>query len=236
MNSTKTGAYKEFIQMMLLQVYFTYVQALPLIIVSAFSVGLACAFQANLGLALLGQLENLGQILNTIIFREITPLIVTILIVIRSVTAITSEIAMMKVNREIEALEIMGISIENFLIRPRIVAGSISFFCMAITFFAFCTLGFWLWLNNASGVHLSSLLHYFFITIRPTHVIFFTIKTLLIGAFIVYRACHHGMSLSKASFEVPIVTNKSVVECLILGVSLQVAVTSISYLLFDVGI
>lgn len=221
---------------MLLQVYFTFVQALPLIIISAFAVGFSCAFQAQLGLAILGQLENLGQILNTIIFRELTPLVVTILIVIRSVTAITSEIAMMKVNREIEALEIMGLSTRNFLIRPRILAGSISFFCMSISFFAFSTLGYWLWLNYVSDIHLFSLLHYFFITIRPIHILFFTLKTLLIGAVIVYRACEHGLSLERASFEVPIVTNKSVVECIILGVSLQMAISSISYLIFEVGI
>ncbi len=236
MDKSKLGALKEFFQIMLLQVYFTYVQALPLVIAAALCVGVATAFQAQIGLSYFAQLENLGLILNTILFREITPLFITILIVIRSITAITSEIATMKVNNEIEACEIMGISIQNIIIRPRIVAGSISFFCMSITFFLFACFGFYLWLNFVSDLHLSSLLHYFFITIRPSHVIFFTIKTMAIGAFVVYRACGYGLSLKEAGFEVPIVTNKSVVECLILGVALQVAITSTSYLIFNVGI
>lgn len=236
MKEIASAKLKGFIQSTLLQVYYTYIQSIHLILMAALTIGIVMAIQAQIGLSFLGRLENLGQILNTIIFREFTPLFITILIIIRSITAITSEIATMKVNKEILALQIMGININYYLILPRIVAGSISFFCMAYTFFLIALVGFWMALNFTSDVSFSSILYFFIITLKPTHIIIFSLKTLLIGAILVQRACKHGLSLKKASFEVPIVTNKSVVECLIIGIALQVTISLFSYLVIGVTI
>lgn len=229
------GEYKEFAKVTLLQVYFTYIQAIPLITIGALAIGSVIAFQAQLGLTFFSRLENIGLILNTILFREVTPLFITILIVIRSITAITSELATMKVNREIDALNKMGISIDKFLIRPRVFAGSISFFCMSLTFFIMAFLGHWFFLNIESNITLASLIHFFSTTVEPIHLIFFVLKTFLIGGFIVHRACYYGLRTERATFEIPIVTNKSVVECLILGVGLQIALTSLSYMMTGLG-
>jgi phospholipid/cholesterol/gamma-HCH transport system permease protein len=236
MKSTRIGARKEFFQMVLLQSYFTYVQSLKLLIISAILVGVVVAFQAQIGLSVLGKLENLAQVINTILFREITPLFVTILIIIRSVTAITSDIATMKVTSEIEALEFMGISIKDYLTGPRIAAGSISFFCMAFTFFCFAFVGFWAALNFNGDVSFGTILFFFIQTLTPVHIFFFFLKTNLIGAIIIYLSCKHGLSLNNATFEIPIVTNRSVVQCLIVGIALQVLITGIAYFFFEVGI
>ncbi len=236
MQTTRVGARREFLQMVLLQTYFTFVQSLKLLSVSAFLVGIVVAVQAQIGLSVLGKLENLGQILNTVLFREITPLFITIMIIIRSITAITSDIATMKATNEIEALEFMGISIKDYLTGPRIAAGSISFFCMACTFFSISLFGFWAALNFNSNVSFTEILFFFVQTLTPIHLFFFFIKTNLIGAIIVYLACKHGLSLNRATFEIPIVTNKSVVECLIVGISLQIAITAVAYFFFEGGI
>jgi phospholipid/cholesterol/gamma-HCH transport system permease protein len=232
----REGAFKEFTHVVLLQIFYTYVQSIKLLLITGIIIGLAIAFQAQIGLFFLGKMDTLGQILNTILFRELTPLFITILIIIRSITAITSELATMKVTREIEALQIMGISINEYLIYPRVVAGSISFFCMATTFFLIALFGFWLGLNINSYVPFSSILHFFTNTITPMHIIFFVLKTVLLGGFIVHRACKHGLSLKKASFEIPIVTNQSVVDCLIFGIGLQVFLSAVAYFVFQVGI
>jgi phospholipid/cholesterol/gamma-HCH transport system permease protein len=236
MQRSKKGARREFFQMVLLQTYFTFVQSLKILSISAFLVGIVVAIQAQIGLSIFGKLENLGQILNTVLFREITPLFITILIIIRSITAITSDIATMKATSEIEALELMGIDIKGFLTRPRIIAGSISFFCMACVFFSIALIGFWAALNFNSNVAFGEITFFFIQTLNPSHIFFFFLKTNLIGAIIVHLACKHGLSLQKATFEVPIVTNKSVVECLITGISLQIAITGIAYFFFEVSI
>ncbi len=223
MENIRIGARKEFFLMVLLQTYFTFIQSLKLLVVSALIIGFVVAVQAQIGLSVFGKLESLGQVLNTVLFREVTPLFITIFIIIRSITAITSDIATMKATNQIEALEFMGIDINDYLVRPRIFAGSISFFCMSFTFFVISLLGFWAALNINSNISLDE-------------ITFFFIKTIIIGGLVVALACKHGLSLQNATFEIPIVTNRSVVQCLIYGIGLQMSFTAIAYLMFEVGI
>ena len=142
----------------------------------------------------------------------------------------------MKATNEIEALEFLGISINEYITKPRIVAGSISFFCMAFTFFLVSVFGFWAALNINSNISFGEISFFFIQTVTPIHIIFFFLKTILIGGIVVSLACKHGLSLEQATFEIPIVTNKSVVQCLITGITLQLVITSIAYFMFEVGI
>jgi phospholipid/cholesterol/gamma-HCH transport system permease protein len=224
----------EFFHVTLMQIYFTFVQAIPLTLMMGVLIGLAVSFQVQLGLAFVGGFSKLGEILAIILFRELTPLFVTMLIIIRSATAITSEIATMKVQQEIDALEIMGISVAEYILLPRIVAGAISFFCMAVVFMMAALVGSWLGANLNSNFPVSRLISGFSLALSPIDFLFFLVKNTVIGCVIFLHACKMGLSLEKAPFEVPIVTNKSVVDCLILGVSLQLVFSFIFYLIVGI--
>src|SRR3954470_2609109 len=91
------------------QIYFTGFQALPLISVLAIASGSIVILQTSSNLSLLGGGAMLGDLMVAIIVRELAPLLTALIVIARSGTAVSSEIGNMRVNREIEALECMGI-------------------------------------------------------------------------------------------------------------------------------
>lgn len=230
----KKGHLEQFIKVFLSQTYFTFVQALPLLAIIGTLTGIAFAFQAQMGLTFLGGRENLGKFLVFILIREAVPFLTAMLLITRSVTAVASELATMKVQNEIGALETIGIDVEKYLLHPRIAAGSVSFFCMSVTLVSFALLGCWLGSNWSSYYPISEMLDKIALALTPTDFIFFILKTLPNGFLVFYIGAKKGLSLKKASFEVPIVTNQAVVDSLLVALGFQLILSGIFYAIIGV--
>jgi phospholipid/cholesterol/gamma-HCH transport system permease protein len=198
--------------------------------------GAAIAFQANFGLAFLGNNNQLGKLLVMIVFREFTPLATSLILIARSVTAIAAELATNKVQQEVEALQIMGISVYHYLLAPRIAAGAVSLLCMAVTFWGCALWGGWLGANYNGFFPLNQYLNSISQAIRPPDFPFFVVKTALIGAVVSHLGCKRGLSLQSAPFEVPIVTNRAVVDCLTVAIGIHGLLTASYYVLFAIDL
>ncbi len=218
----------EFLHVFLHQVYFTFIQAIPLMAMLGLFSGAAISLQASLGMALLGGV-NMGKIHVLLLFREVAPMMASLIIITRSVTAVASELATMKVGQEIQALQVIGIDIKKYLLGPRIFGGTVSIFFMALTFYFFSIIGAWLGSNITSYFPLKIFLDSLSSSFRQADFIFFFIKTTLIGTIVFHIACKKGLSLKQASFEVPIVTNQAVVDCLFSAIFLQGFLSLIFY-------
>jgi len=116
------------------QFYFTAVQILPLFLFVAVIFGSmvnGMAFQVikNLGLT-----DYLGRLLMGFVVTEIAPFITVLLIALRSSSAINAEIAVMKVNRELNTLETFNIDLIDYLFAPRVLAGMLSMVLLSSLF------------------------------------------------------------------------------------------------------
>lgn len=225
---------REFLRVLLTQIYFTFVDAIPLLALLGSVTGLALAFQARIGLSFIGGNDSLGQIIVYVLFREAAPLISSIILITRSVTAVASELATMKVGREIEALTVMGINISEYLLAPRLLAGNISLFLMTITFTYFSMIGAWIGANFTSYFPVTAFISSIMNSMAATDFLFFFLKTNLIGYAVMKIACLRGLSLSSGAFEVPIVTNRAVVDCLFAAFFLQGMVSGLFYMLVGI--
>jgi len=227
----EAGHRGEFAQNFLLQVYFTFVQSAAMVALLGLSSGVAIAFQANLGLSLVGTHEQLGHLLVAFIFREIAPFAARLILIARSITAIAADLATIKVQQEVEALEMMGISVYHYLIAPRLAACTVSLFCMAALFWGTALFGGWIGANIGApypfGPYLTSVAQ----AIRPIDLPFFVLKSAAIGFLIARIACARGLSLHNAPFEVPIVTNRAVVDALTATIGVQLALSAAQYML-----
>ncbi len=108
------------------QFYFTAVQILPLFLIVAVIFGSmvnGMAFQAikNLGLS-----DYLGRLLMGFVVTEISPFVTVLLLALRSSSAINTEIAVMKVNRELNTLDTFNIDLRDYLFVPRILTGMLA--------------------------------------------------------------------------------------------------------------
>jgi len=203
---------REFSRVVLLQVYFTFNQAILLLTVIAIVLSIAVSMQVGLGLSVIGATGRTGELWMWVVFRIFGPLFTAIIIITRSCTAVAVETAVMKYNREIEALELMGIPVVEYVFTPRIVAGAISSFCMTFFFVVIAFFGTWLSKNWFSLMPLSQLYELISRAITIEDVIFFILKTVIVGAGIFWIACKTGLSLKRGSFEIPVIAMNAVVD------------------------
>lgn len=105
-----------------LQAMETGIQALPIVTILAATIGLMLAIQGIYTLRTFGAESRvtLGIALSTV--REFSPLITGILVAGRSGSALAARLGTMRINQEIDALNVMGINPVRFLVVPPLVA------------------------------------------------------------------------------------------------------------------
>jgi phospholipid/cholesterol/gamma-HCH transport system permease protein len=99
------------------------VNALPVVALLTFLVGMVIAFESAQPLAQLGAQVFVANLLGLVMSRELGPVMAAIMLAGRSGSAFAAELGTMKVNEELNALQTMGLSPVQFLVIQRVVAG-----------------------------------------------------------------------------------------------------------------
>lgn len=230
--------FRQIVTVISAQIYFTGFQALPLVTVLALGTGGVLILQSLTNLTLLGGTQMIGNFLIVMIVREAGPLLVALVVIARSGTAVASEVGNMRANREIEALESMGINPLSFIVFPRVLGGILSVLCLAFYFDVIALLG---------GFAVTRLLHdmpFAFYTdsllsaFAKEDLLIFLLKNGFSGMIIFVVSCYQGLSVRRSPHEVPQVTTQAVVNSIIYVTVFNLAVTALFYLkqLQDLGV
>lgn len=99
------------------------VNALPVVSLLTFLVGMVIAFESAQPLAQFGAQVFVANLLGLVMSRELGPVMAAIMLAGRSGSAFAAELGTMKVNEELNALETMGLSPIQFLVIQRVLAG-----------------------------------------------------------------------------------------------------------------
>ena len=99
------------------------VNALPIVSLLTFLVGMVIAFESAQPLAQLGAQVFVANLLGLVMSRELGPVMAAIMLAGRSGSAFAAELGTMKVNEELNALQTMGLAPVQFLVVQRVVAG-----------------------------------------------------------------------------------------------------------------
>lgn len=103
------------------QIYYTGVQAIPVVMVITFLIGIVTAHQAS------GQLEKFGatvlvvDLVSVSITREMGVLLAAIMVAGRSGSAFAASLGVMKLNEEVDAMRVLGLNPNQMLVIPRIL-------------------------------------------------------------------------------------------------------------------
>lgn len=100
----------------------TGADAVPIVTLINFLVGLVMAFQSSAQLKQYGANIYLADLIGISMTRELGPLLTAIVVCGRSGAAFAAELGSMKVNEEIDALRTMGFGPMRYLVLPRILA------------------------------------------------------------------------------------------------------------------
>lgn len=104
------------------QAYFVGYTTLPIVTILLFFIGAVLALQSGISLRTFGAKEFIGALVGASMARELGPVMVAILLAGRVGSAVTAELASMKVYSEIDALVTMNIPPERLLVLPRLLA------------------------------------------------------------------------------------------------------------------
>lgn len=116
------------------QIYFTCVGIIPLFTTIALIFGSIIIGAVILLATEYNLQDDIGSILITFVIDEFAPFFTALLISLRSSSAVNTEIAVMKVNKELNTLNEYNINIINYLFLPRIISGIISVTSLSILF------------------------------------------------------------------------------------------------------
>ncbi|MFK8138437.1 MAG: MlaE family ABC transporter permease [Bdellovibrionales bacterium] len=228
--SDKTQGFRTIYSVVSSQVYFTGWQALPIVSVLAVASGAAIILQSTSQMNVLGGVEYIGEMMMIAVVRELSPLLTALIVIARSGTAVASEIGSMKVQKEVQALETMGIDPLSYIVFPRLAGGVISVVCLAFYYNLIAVVGGYLATIFFHQIDFYYYLNLILEAVSPEDIFLFLVKNIFSGAMIFIICCRQGLSLKVSSFEVPIVTTKAVMLSTQYIVLFHILVTGLFYL------
>lgn len=98
------------------------VNAFPIIALSSVLIGLVLGFQAAAQMSEFGGIEYVANLVGVGMAREFGPLMAAIVLAGRSGSAMAAELGTMQVQEELDALRVMGLDPERYLVVPRMFA------------------------------------------------------------------------------------------------------------------
>jgi phospholipid/cholesterol/gamma-HCH transport system permease protein len=110
----------------------TGLDALPIVALISFLMGLITAFQAAVQLTQFGADIYVANLVGLSIVRELGPLMTAIIAAGRSGAAFAAEIGTMKVSEEVDALTTMGLDRTRFLVTPKVVSLVLMLPCLTL--------------------------------------------------------------------------------------------------------
>ena len=196
------------------QVWFTAVQAIPVVVVLASILSFLLISQAIRELGRLGATELIGRLVVVAIIRELGPLVTALIVTGRSGTAIAAELATNKVMGEVRSLEGMGIDPAHYLVLPRFGGAIVSMFGLIIVFdlvavmagLAAATLN-----DMTSATYFDIVL----VSLEFQDVWLTLAKGLMFGIIVGVIPSFHGLSVGRAATEVPVAASRAVVASII---------------------
>ena len=213
------------------QIYFTGVEALPILAIISLGIGAAVIIQGVSLLPKFGQGELTYKILILVITRELGPLLTALIIAARSGSAITTELGNMVVDHELEAYVASGINPIYHLAAPRVIGVTVAMVFLNLYFNLFGLLGSCWIASLMHGIPLGEYLGNLVMVMSAADVLSSLLKSFVFGIILSTVATYYGFLVERAITEVPQKTIKS------LGVSMTLCIlaSTVITILFQLG-
>jgi phospholipid/cholesterol/gamma-HCH transport system permease protein len=185
------------------QIFFTGIQALKTVILLAFVLGVLLIWGGHMFFLDTGQIELLYPLIISGFVSDLAPITVSLIILIRSGSAITTELGYMKVNQEVALLKAKGISPISYLVSPRVL-GCVLSGLLLTSYFAFSGI-FLAYLFSSLVFHLQydDFFRGIVNVITLWDVFLMILKVMLSTSILTIICCYQGLKVSRAYTEIP---------------------------------
>jgi len=209
------------------------VQALPIVTLINFLIGVIIAFVSAIQLQQFGAEIFVADLVAIAMAREMGPMMTAIILAGRSGASYAAQIGTMMVNEEVDALKTAGFSPIDFLVLPRVLA--LTLMTPLLTLYADFmgmigggVVGMTM-LNLSSTLYIQQTIS----ALNPLHFMLGLIKAAIYGGLVAYAGCMTGMQSGRSASAVGEATTKAVVMSIVLIIAAS-AVTTVIYSLLGI--
>ena len=191
-------------KVLIMQLLFTFIEALPIIAVLSCALGSALYIIGYSFLVSIGQRTLIYNLMAIIVIRELGPLLVAFVVTARSATAIATELGGMVTTHQIESFIACGIDPIDYLVAPRFLGVTLSVFFLNLYFACCGIVGPALISFFVNPVAVYDYFPNLFKNISVFIIIVSIIKSLVFGMIISIIATYYGFNVERASTEIPV--------------------------------
>lgn len=189
----------------------TGLDALPIIGLLSFMIGVVLAYQLGVQLRNYGANVFIVDLMGLAVLREFGPLITAIMIAGRTGSSFTAQLGIMKINQEVDALHTLGITPAEILILPRILGLVVALPLLTIWADVFGIFGGMVMSKNMLHITYIEFLHRFQHEIPLKSLIIGLGKAPIFALVIASVACYEGMRVQGSAESIGKNTTRSVV-------------------------
>jgi phospholipid/cholesterol/gamma-HCH transport system permease protein len=185
------------------ELYATSVYPLFMTVLTALVLGSITVFQLLRLLTGLGAYDKIGEYLLSVMLHEIAPVSVAIILMLRSGTAVISELSVMKLHRELNTLEFLGIKVRDYIYLPRMLAFAFAGPTLALIFSFLGLVGSFFILGFTQDLTFAAYTDLLIFDVQPRNVFIVLTKSFFMSVGVGAVAIQRGMSIEKSLAEVP---------------------------------
>ncbi len=192
------------------------VDALPIVGLLSFLLGVVVAYQGAAQLRLYGANIFVADLVGLSMLREFAPLIAAIIIAGRSGSAYTAQIGTMAVTEEIDALRTIGIEPLELLVLPKVIALMVALPLLTVFADGLGVAGGMIMARAQLDVSFNEFLDRFVLAVSPTAFLVGICKAPVFAAIIAIVGCYQGFQTKGGADSVGRQTTRSVVQSIFL--------------------
>lgn len=189
--------------------------AIPIVALVTFLIGVVFAYLLGLQAQKFGANIFVVDGIGLAICRELSPILVAIVVAGRSGASFTAQIGIMKVTQEIDAISTLGMSPMQVLVIPRLVAILLALPLLVFVGDVTGILGGMLVANWQLGITYATFLDRLQSTLPMSAPLTGLVKAPVFAAFIAVIACRMGMEVQRDARSVGLNTTSTVVQSIV---------------------
>jgi phospholipid/cholesterol/gamma-HCH transport system permease protein len=187
------------------------VQSLLIVCMIGLFVGMVFALQLTSALRQFGTEGFVGATLGIAVTRELSPVFTSIVVAARAGAGMATELGSMRITEQIDALATMAVNPVQYLVTPRVIAGTIMVPLLSLLFVVMAMAGGYgvaVWLEHVDpGVFMENARW----IVEPKDLIQGLVKATVFGCALTVISCAQGFNASGGAKGVGIGTTRAVV-------------------------
>ena len=195
------------------------VNALPIIALLSFVMGVVIAYQGGQQLKFYGANIFIVELVSLTMLRELAPLITAIIVAGRTGSSYTAQIGTMRITEEVDALRTIGIPPMDLLVLPKLLALTVALPLLTVFADALSVFGGMVMARTMLDVSFSDFLDRFPRVVTPTSFLLGIGKTPVFAAIIALVGCYQGFQVRGGADSVGRHTTVSVVQSIFLVIA-----------------